>query len=77
MYIYGLVRYETVEEYLFSEELGHYKTFGIRGTDASGKEVTFCSDVSANEALAHDICEKCNLFQLSPMHILDVILDSI
>lgn len=71
------VKYEVVEKNLFSDELGSYKSFGITGKNELGEELVICPDVSPDRAFVEKLCERCNKFQLSPLHMLDVIEDSI
>lgn len=77
MFLCDAVKYEPVREKLFSREIGCYESFGIRGSDKSGAEIFFCSDISADMAFVIDLCEVCNRLQISPVHMLDIIEDSI
>ena len=77
MVLYECVRYDIFEEELYSSELGRYRSFGIIGRNASGDEVVFCSDVSPDKSLVAELCDKCNALGISPVHLLDVIEDSL
>lgn len=76
MISYGFVEYEVMEERLYSSELGSYVSYGIIGRDRSGKNVAVCSDISPDRSFVAELCEKCNALGLSPMHLLDVVCDS-
>ena len=75
--VYEPVRYETVEERRFSEDIGSYTVFGIRAIDKEGNEIRYCADVSPCEVDAKRLCDMCNAFQLSPLHLLDFIEDNL
>lgn len=77
MLLYEPIKYEIFEESLSSSELGAYRAFGIRGVNLSGESVIVCSDVSADETFTRTLCEACNALQVSPLHILDIIEDSL
>lgn len=76
MILYELVKYEVMEERLYSSELGRYVSYGIIGRDQSGKKVAICSDISPDRSFVAELCEKCNALGLSPMHLLDAVCDS-
>ena len=71
------VKYDIFEQELYSLELGYYISFGILGRDAEGKTVVSCSDISVEKDFAVELCNRCNLLGISPIHLLDVIEDSI
>ena len=77
MLIYDPVIYEVVEENLVSDDGGSYTSFGIRAFDKDGKEIIFCSDVVLDGDDAERLCDMCNAFQLSPLHLLDFIEDNL
>ena len=66
-------RYETVRENAHSDELGEYKTYGIRVL----AEVASVSDVSSDKAVVDELCRSFNERELSPLHLLGVIEKSI
>ena len=72
-----MYRYMLIEEELYSPDLGKYHSFGIIALDNTGKVITFVSDVSPDKALVEGICNRCTKGQLYPIHLLDVIEDSI
>ncbi|MBR6656826.1 MAG: hypothetical protein IKL18_01480 [Oscillospiraceae bacterium] len=72
-----MFRYIPFEEALFSDDLGPYKSFGIRIIDFGGKTVASISDVSADYKFIADLCELCTLHQLDPIHLADIIEDRI
>ena len=71
------IEYCVVDENMYSEELGEYRSFGIEGKDVLGNTVVFCSDVSLDKSLVAELCGRCNELCLSPLHLLDVIEDSL
>ncbi len=72
-----MYRYEMYEENMESEELGVYVTYGIKAFGASGEMLCAVSDVSTDRALVQTLCESCTAEQLYPIHLRDVIEDSI
>ena len=66
-------RYETVRENAHTDELGEYKTFGIRVL----AEVASVSDVSPDRAVVDELCRSLNERGISPLELLDVIEKSI
>lgn len=72
-----MYRYVPFKEKLHSDELGTYISFGIKVFDSLNCLITSVSDVSTNEAFVQDLCEKCTLHQLHPIHLLDVIEDNL
>ena len=52
-----MFRYIPFEEALYSDDLGPYKSFGIRIIDFGGKTVASISDVSADYKFIADLCE--------------------
>lgn len=72
-----MFQYVPFEESLQSDELGSYISFGIKAVDSSNRITTSVSDVSTDEAFVEDLCNRCTLQQLNPIHLLDVIEDNI
>ena len=70
--------YIAVKELLYSDDLGEYTTYGIRALEyreGSLRETAFVSDVSVNHAFVKKLAADCTKHQLSPLHLLDVVLD--
>lgn len=70
--------YLPVEQTLFTEELGAYRSFGLhvlRDFDGSNQEITFFQDVSTDRALIEQLSVLLNKLQLDPIHIRDIIED--
>ena len=76
MISYMPVRYEVVEENMYSSELGGYVSYGVIGRDLSGETVVICSDISSDRVFVAELCEKCNALGLSPLHLADVVYDA-
>ena len=72
-----MFRYVPFVTLLQSDELGTYSSFGINAVDSSGYVITSIQDVSAERTFVESICRKCNDYQLSPVHLLDVVSDSL
>jgi len=72
-----LYRYFEFEETVCSEIIGKYISFGIRATDQNGNEILSVSDVSVDKAFVSGLCALCEKLELSPLHLVDVIEDSI
>lgn len=72
-----LYRHLVTEEVLVSKELGRYMSFGIRCADASGQTILQISDVCCDRAWIDAFAKDCTQQQIQPIHLLDVILDSI
>ena len=77
MLLYEPIKYEVFEESLSSSEHGVYRTFGIRGVKLSGESIIVCSDVSTDETFMRKLCDACNTLRVSPIHVIDIIEDSI
>lgn len=75
-----MYQYLPVEERLYSPYLGRYRSFGIAAFKVCGEQreqVAFTSDVSTDEAFAAQLAQRCTVAQLNPVHLKDVVLDSI
>lgn len=70
-----MFRYFPFPESLQSDEFGAYISFGIKVFDSSGREIASVSDVSVNKEFVADLCRRCTLYQLYPIHLYDVIED--
>lgn len=60
-----------------TDDIGTYTTFGIKVLDSDNSEVLSVSDVSVDRAFVVDLCRKFTDTQLDPVHLLDVIEDSL
>lgn len=72
--------YQTYEERLKHPDIGSYISFGIivlTENNKQKKELFRISDVSVNKALVEKLSILCTKEQLDPVHIYDVIEDSI
>ena len=67
------VFYEVFEEDLVNPEIGQYRTYGIMSASADGE--LRISDVSLCKDKLEDIVGKLNMYELSPVHIRDVVED--
>lgn len=72
-----MFRYIPFEETLYSDEFGSYISFGIKAVDDLNNSIISVSDVSTNESAVTDLCRHCTLYQLHPIHLLDIIDDFI
>lgn len=75
-----IYHYIPVKENLYSPDIGHYVSFGIRALQLAEKgwrEATFVSDVSTKISFVSNLIRICIKKQLSPIHLLDFIQDSI
>lgn len=72
--------YDVVRENHSDSEIGNYDSFGItafRIIDGAKEKLCHIEDVFLNENKAKEFTQKCNDFQLSPVHIYDAVLDAI
>ena len=58
MLVYEPVRYETVEERRFSEDIGSYTAFGIRALDKEGNEINLLDIIEQQQT---DIVDEMEL----------------
>ena len=72
-----MVQYQIFQERLLSDEIGTYTAFGIRAERADRTEVCRISDVFLPEQQAAVFVELLNRHQLSPIHLRDVIEDTL
>ena len=71
-----MIRYHTIKEELYSEAVGHYSAFGILVQD-SGHPSQYIPDIFLQEEQADAFVEQINALQLSPVHLMDVIMDTL
>ena len=72
-----MFRYVPIQENLYSDDLGCYISFGIECIDSEEQTVLFLSDVSVNRDFIEKLCFEFTAFQLSPIHLYDVIQDKL
>ena len=72
-----LIQYLSVEQVLFSAEVGEYTTYGISVLDDREDEIVFISDVSLDESKVQNLCKQCTYGGLSVNQLCDVIEDLI
>ena len=61
--------YKVVREVLKEEDVGEYKTYGIQIGDY------IIHDISLNEKEICELIDRMNLYQLSPIHLNEVVED--
>ena len=75
-----MYKYLTFKERVTTPGIGTYISYGIKCLKITRHSV-YCiisvSDVSTKPELVKDIVKRCNRGKLSPIHLLDVIEDSI
>ena len=69
--------YTVLEEYLSSDELGSYRSYGICVKNEAGEIMLSVSDISTDARVVLNLAERCTRGALSPEQLLDVILDCI
>lgn len=69
-----MIKYKSIRENLFSEEIGNYVSYGIELID-DGLIVRKISDISTDEKTVLHLVSLANELELSPIHIDDVIED--
>ena len=70
--------YLTVFETFNDPQAGSHQTYGMqisRKTETGWKPVRFIHDITTESQLARQLEERFNLYQLSPVHLLDVLSD--
>ena len=78
-----IYHYIPVKENLYSPDIGHYVSFGIRALQLAGerqwREATFCLQMSPlkTRLLYPTLIRICIKRLLGPIHLLDFIQDSI
>ena len=72
--------YRVIEEDLYHEDIGDYRSYGIQCIRASYgiyEASLFVSDVACDREKAESIAALCRRYQVSPIHLVDVIIDLI
>lgn len=64
-------RYQCIEQKLYNENVGEYITYGIEITDDN----MIVNDVSCNKEKVDDIVRIINKYQVSPIHLDEIIED--
>lgn len=75
-----MFRFRTVQTRLFSPEIGSYITYGMIAEQTCGtdwNEVRVIRDISCDKFFVDQLAEKCTWGQLDPIHMMDVVYDSI
>ncbi|MGN0629373.1 MAG: DUF6514 family protein [Oscillospiraceae bacterium] len=75
-----LFLYKLFEQTICSEEMGEYRSFGIRAcrvSESGEEDLLSVSDVSADREFAEKLVEKFNEFQLSPIHLREATEDAL
>lgn len=72
--------FRPIKQFLSSPELGDYCAYGIHAftTTPSGyADAGLVSDVSCDLDFVSFLADRCTRLQLDPVHLLDVVLDSL
>lgn len=75
-----MIQYRPVKESHYHEELGQYTAFGICAYRIGRSETEALVRVSDVFLSAHDaecFADRCNRLSLDPIHLLDVIADTL
>ena len=70
-----MIYYHPLREILQSEALGIYESYGIQIFDSKGNVIKKVSDVSVNKDFVETLCRKLTRYQLSPIHLEDILED--
>ena len=68
--------YIPVKEALYSQELGYYCSFGIEVIE-QGLPRLKVTDISTDGDFVAELAQRCTVGQLDPIHLYDVIEDSL
>lgn len=73
-----MIIYQAVKENHNDIEFGAYVSYGINAVDSRTNEVVKrVHDVFVSESKAKEFISQCNKYELSPIHLLDVIDDTL
>lgn len=77
-----MIQYIPFKEVRFSPYIGYYHSFGIAAIRFTDLELDWqkeevISDVSTDLSFVIQLSQRCTRGELSPIHLLDVVLDSI
>jgi hypothetical protein len=70
-----LNQYLPFREELHSDDIGTYVSYGIRVLDSQGNMIESISDVSVDKNFVTELCYLWTRYQLSPIHIQDILED--
>ncbi len=69
-----MFKYSIFKENMSNED-GKYTSFGITIEDSNGDVIKSITDISTDEIVVRDLCERCNKGQLHPIHLYDIVED--
>ena len=69
--------YKVISKNHYSPETGAYISFGISAHDPEHGQTCFVPDVFIGEPEARAFTERLNTLQVSPLHLIDVIEDTL
>ena len=75
-----MIQYIPVEQFLYSPDNGRYCSYGIAAVSLTALHceiVLFVSDISGDRSFVADLAQRCTHGQLDPIHVQDVIEDSL
>ena len=72
-----MIRYLPFEEERYHADIGPYVSYGIAAKDEHGNVVRSVYDVSTDKAFVASLCKRCTKNRLDPIHLRDVVEDSI
>lgn len=75
-----MFRFRPVKQFLFSDELGEYVSYGIHVfllTPAGCAEAGFFSDISCDPGFVELLARRCTREQLDPLHLPDIVADAL
>ena len=75
-----MFRFQSVETNCVSADLGRYRSYGILAENREGDgwtQVGLVPDVSCDREFVLGLAERCTRGQLSPLSLVDVIVDSL
>ena len=72
-----MFHYVPTKQNLTSKEIGTYTTYGVTVQDDESRTILSVSDVSPDREFVIGLCDRCNRFQLDPVHLFDAIYDSL
>ena len=72
-----MIRYLPFAEEQSHIDIGRYTTHGIEAKDEHGTVLKSVHDVSTNKAFVASLCQRCTAHHLDPIHLRDVVEDSI
>lgn len=70
--------YHVISERYSHPDLGVYRSYGIHAFETTGmhiRPVACVHDITTIQAQAEHLAELCNRYQLSPVHLDDIIAD--